>query len=86
MAPSLPLPAETRRQLNEDDRRWPFKLGMRAVATLFAFIAMILFATCTNLSKIHYGGNDWVDAMPLAPVCSFRILAALSFHGLACAS
>ena len=88
MAPSLRMPAETRRQLNEHDRRWPFNLGMRAAATLFAFIAMILFATCTNLSKQHYGGNDWVDAMPLAPVCSksLKILVASLFHGRLCAS
>ncbi|KAL6714507.1 hypothetical protein ACLMJK_007932 [Lecanora helva] len=59
---------ETRRTLNENDRRWPLKLGMRAVATLFAFIAMVLFAATTDISKRNYGGNDWVDGMPLAPV------------------
>lgn len=68
MSLSRPLPAETRRRLSEHDRRWPFKLGMRAVATLFAFIAMILFAVTTSESKKNYGGNDWVDGMPLAPV------------------
>ncbi len=67
--PSMPIPAETRRRLNENDRRWPIKFGMRAVATFFAFIAMILFAVTTNLSKMKYGGNDWVDGMPIAPVC-----------------
>ncbi|KAK4697807.1 metal transporter CNNM, partial [Lecanoromycetidae sp. Uapishka_2] len=29
---------------------------------------MILFAVTTSLSKSNYGGNDWVDGMPLAPV------------------
>lgn len=54
-------------------------MGMRAVATLFAFVAMILFAATTNVSKQNYGGNDWVDGLPLAPVSmdgsfqSFRI-------------
>lgn len=67
--PSLPLPAETQRALTEHDRRWPIKLSMRAVATFFAFIAMILFAVTTSLSKLNYGGNDWVDGLPLAPVC-----------------
>ena len=41
---------------------------MRAVATLFAFVAMVLFATATDLTKRNYGGNDWVDGLPLAPV------------------
>ena len=71
----LSITPETRRSLTENDRRWPFKLGMRAVATLFAFIAMILFADVTNLSKINYGGNDWVDGMPLAPVSTVRCSA-----------
>ena len=64
----LAVHPETRRTLSENDRRWPIKLGMRGVATLFAFIAMILFAATTNISKKNYGGNDWVDGMPLAPV------------------
>ncbi|KAL2044897.1 hypothetical protein N7G274_002672 [Stereocaulon virgatum] len=68
MSPSLPLPAETRRRLDEHDRRWPFKFGLRAVATLFAFIAMVIFAATISESKKNYGGNDWVDGMPLAPV------------------
>ena len=62
------LTPETCRALRENDRRWPIHFGLRAVATLFAFIAMVLFAVTTNLSKINYGGNDWVDGMPLAPV------------------
>ena len=66
---SLSISPETRRTLREHDRRWPIKLGMRVVATFFAFIAMILFADVTNRSKLNYGGNDWVDGMPLAPVC-----------------
>lgn len=72
--PSLPINVETRRRLNEYDRRWPIKFGMRAVATVFAFIAMILFAVTTSLSKTNYGGNDWVDGLPLAPVCSNMFL------------
>jgi len=64
----LSITPDTRRALSEHDRRWPTKLGMRAVATLFAFVAMILFAVTTNLTKLNYGGNDWVDSLPLAPV------------------
>ncbi|MCJ1450046.1 hypothetical protein MMC28_000374 [Mycoblastus sanguinarius] len=66
--PNLPLPAETRRSLSENDRRWPIKLGIRAASTFFAFIAMILFAVTTSLSITNYGGNDWTDGLPLAPV------------------
>ena len=65
----LPISVETRQRLNEDDRRWPIKLGLRALAIPFAFIAMILFAVTTALSKKNYGGNDWTDGLPLAPVC-----------------
>lgn len=64
----LPIPPETRRQLNDDDRRWPVKFGLRALAMFFAFIAMILFAVVTSSSKLNYGGNDWTDGLPLAPV------------------
>jgi len=64
----LSITPDTRRALSDNDRRWPIKLGMRAVATLFAFVAMILFAVTTNLTKLNYGGNDWVDGLPLAPV------------------
>lgn len=62
------ISAETRRQLNQDDRRWPIKLGLRALAIPFALIAMILFAVTTSLSTLNYGGNDWTDGLPLAPV------------------
>ena len=65
---SMMLNGETRRRLNEDDRRWRLKLGLRAFASCCAFLAMALFAAATNLSKMNYGGNDWVDALPLAPV------------------
>ncbi len=67
------LSSETRRRLGENDPRWPIKLGMRAFAIPLAFIAMILFAVTTNVSKLNYGGDDWVDGMPLAPV-SVKIL------------
>ncbi|CAF9916791.1 hypothetical protein IMSHALPRED_003295 [Imshaugia aleurites] len=59
---------ETRQQLNQHDRRWPLKLGLRALAIPLAFIAMILFAVATSVSKLNYGGNDWTDGLPLAPV------------------
>ena len=62
------LSSETRRRLGENDRRWPIKYGMRAFAIPLAIIATILFAVTTNLSKQNYGGDDWVDGMPLAPV------------------
>ena len=75
--PSLPLPAETRRCLDEHDRRWPVKFGMRAFSTFLAFIAMILFAVTTSLSKKNYGGNDWVDGMPLAPVSEIVKIVAV---------
>lgn len=64
----LPITSEVRRTMSEQDRRWPVKFGMRAVAIPLAFIAMILFAVTTSLSKQNYGGDDWVDGMPLAPV------------------
>ena len=64
----LPISIETRRQLNANDRRWPIKLGLRTLAIPFALIAMILFAVTTSLSKLNYGGNDWTDGLPLAPV------------------
>ena len=85
MPPSLPLPIETRRRLNEHDRWWPLKFGLRAVATLYAFIAMVIFAATTSETKKYYGGNNWVDGMPLAPVCPklLRLLyIALMFHGI----
>ena len=72
----LPIPVETRRRLNEDDRRWPIKLGLRALAIPFAFIAMVLFAVATSLSKQNYGGNDWTDGLPLAPV-SWNVISRL---------
>ncbi|KAL9638150.1 MAG: hypothetical protein Q9164_001744 [Protoblastenia rupestris] len=68
MAPSLPLPAETRRTLNEHDHRWPFKFGIRAIATLFSFIGIVIFASTVSLSKKYYGGNDWVDGLPIGPL------------------
>lgn len=64
----LPISLETRRQLNDDDRRWKIKLRLRALAIPLAIIAMILFAVTTSLSKLNYGGNDWTDGLPLAPV------------------
>ncbi|KAL9137023.1 MAG: hypothetical protein Q9175_001780 [Cornicularia normoerica] len=64
----MPISTETRRQLNDHDRRWPIKLGLRTLAIPFAFIAMILFAVATSVSIMNYGGNDWTDALPLAPV------------------
>ncbi|KAF6240053.1 hypothetical protein HO173_001663 [Letharia columbiana] len=64
----MSISAETRRQLNGHDRRWPIKLGLRALAVPLAFIAMILFAVTTSVSKMNYGGNDWTDGLPLAPV------------------
>ena len=63
--------AETHRRLNEEDPRWRLKLGLRAFATFLAIPALILFAASTSLSKQYYGGDDWVDAFPLAPVSGF---------------
>ena len=62
--------AETRRLLSEQDRRWKLKLGLRAFSTFLAFFAFLLFAITTGLSVHYYGGTDWTDAMPLAPVSS----------------
>lgn len=72
--PGLPLPAETRRCLHEQDHRWYVKFILRAVAILFALVSMILFAVTVSLSKANYGGNDWVDGLPLAPVCFYIFL------------
>ncbi|KAL9126820.1 MAG: hypothetical protein Q9217_004194 [Psora testacea] len=68
MATSLRLPPETRRTLNEHDPRWAIKFGMRAAAAFFSLIGMIIFAVTVSLSKQNYGGNDWVDGMPIAPL------------------
>lgn len=75
----MAISAETRTQLNQHDRRWPIKLGLRALAIPFAFIAMILFAVATSVSKLNYGGNDWTDGLPLAPVsfCLFCPFATI---------
>ncbi|KAL9099397.1 MAG: hypothetical protein Q9163_005095 [Psora crenata] len=62
------LPAETRRTLNESDRRWPVQFGMRAVAAFLSFIGTIIFAVTISISKQNYGGSDWVDGMPIAPL------------------
>ena len=64
----LPISVETRRQLDDHDCRWPIKLGLRAITIPFAIIAMILFAVSTSLTRLNYGGNDWTDGLPLAPV------------------
>lgn len=68
----MPLPAETRRRLYENDAKWPVKLILRAIATIFAFLGMILFAVATSLTNQNFinlsGGGDWTDGMTLAPV------------------
>ena len=76
----LSIHPETRRTLSENDRQWPFKLAMRAVATLFAFIAMVLFAASTDMTKKNYGGNDWVDGMPLTPVSEIKSRSSVFFR------
>ena len=43
-------------------------LALRALNIPFSLIAMILFAVTTSVSKLNYGGNDWTDGLPLAPV------------------
>ena len=67
-----PLPAETRRRLYEGDTKWPVKIILRAIATFFAFLAMILFAVATSLENQNFidldGPGDWTDGMTLAPV------------------
>lgn len=68
----MPLTAETRRTLSENDAKWPVKLILRAVATFLAFLGMILFAVATSLTNQHFinlnGDGDWTDGMALAPV------------------
>ncbi|MCJ1303697.1 hypothetical protein MMC08_006507 [Hypocenomyce scalaris] len=67
-----PLPAETRRRLYEGDAKWPVKIILRAIATFFAFLAMILFAVATSLENQNFidldGPGDWTDGMTLAPI------------------
>ena len=84
----IPLSVETRRQLYDYDRRWPIKLGLRALAIPFAFIAMILFAATTSVTKLNYGGNDWTDGLPLAPVSSksLQLFCTSTTMTITCAS
>ena len=92
MAPKMTLPADTRRALSDHDRKWRIHLGIRAFAAFLAFIAMIIFAVTVHQSKENYGGNDWVDGFPIAPVrklsilYSTRIMWRLSFRLPASAS
>ena len=71
----LPISEESRHRLYEGDPRWTSKAVLRLLSTFFAFFATILFAVCVsktvrweNVWNSGYG-NDWTDAMPLAPVC-----------------
>lgn len=65
----MPLPAETRRRLSENDAKWPVKLVLRAVATFLAFLGMILFAVAASFANQDFiDENDWTDGMTLAPV------------------
>ena len=68
MASKMTLPADTRRALSDHDRKWRIHFGIRAFAAFLAFIAMIIFAVTVHQSKEYYGGNDWVDGFPVAPV------------------
>jgi len=70
----LPISEESQRRLHEGDAGWTSKAALRVVATFFAFLAMILFAVSVGMTvrweAVWDGGygNDWTDAMPLAPV------------------
>jgi hypothetical protein len=70
----LLISEESQRRLHEGDPGWTLKAALRLVATFFAFLAMILFAVSVRMT-VHWEdvwdggyGNDWTDAMPLAPV------------------
>ena len=81
MAPQLSLPADARRAINDHDRRWRIHFGIRAIAALFSFIGLIIFAVTVKQSKDAYGGNDWADGFPIAPVSrrSFPWAVAIEF-------
>ena len=78
-----PIAEETRRRLQEDDPRWKSKAILRVVATVCAFIAMVLFAVAVAMT-LHWAdiwndgiGGDWANGMALAPVCARPCLAVL---------
>jgi len=66
MAPMLSI--ETRRRLSE--RRWHVKAVLRILATLFAFLGMIMFAVSINITDTYFPSpsGDWLDGLPLASV------------------
>ena len=67
-----PLTVETRRRAYEEDPKWPAKAVLRILATVFALIAMPLFAAAISYTDGSYinttGPGDWTDGLALAPV------------------
>lgn len=70
----LLISEESQRRLHQGDPAWTLKAALRLLVTFFAFLAMILFAVSVRMT-VHWEdvwnngyGNDWTDAMPLAPV------------------
>lgn len=80
-----PLTVETRRRLYEEDAKWPLKAILRIIATVSAFLAMILLAASVSLANKNfvdpYGQNasDWMDGMALAPVRTLPSSPILSY-------
>ncbi|KAL9604623.1 MAG: hypothetical protein Q9219_000343 [cf. Caloplaca sp. 3 TL-2023] len=66
----MPLPAETRRRLREDNPRWYITALLRVICTFLAFLGLILFADATALTNKYFPTphGDWSDWMPLFPV------------------
>ena len=70
---------EQRQRLRHADTKWKSKAWLRGGCTLFAFLAMCLFAAAVaqTLDWVRNaglgGGNDWQDGMCLAPVCRSKI-------------
>ncbi|KAL8733923.1 MAG: hypothetical protein Q9181_003398 [Wetmoreana brouardii] len=62
--------AETRRRLQENDRKWYIKAILQTICTFLAFLALILFADATAITNKYYPSphGDWTDWMPLFPV------------------
>ena len=70
----MALALETRRNLDERDRRWLVEFCLRAFTAGLSFLGILLLAVTVEMTKDNYGGNDWVDGFPIAPVSLYTHL------------
>ncbi|KAL8909510.1 MAG: hypothetical protein Q9207_000190 [Kuettlingeria erythrocarpa] len=85
---------ETRRRLQESNRKWYIKATLQAICILLAFVALVLFAHATaltnqNFNSPHGDWTDWIARLsPLPPTFTdatrsiFQVLIALIFNTL----